>query len=80
MLEAIRAMKSGTPRDHWGTPTRWLLMHDGAAYAPKAAIGMAAFFAFGWPLAKTAFSSGEEPGQAVGYLRRLGFEVIRQTD
>src|SRR5438309_7283585 len=49
-------------------PTRWLLINEGSAYPPKAAIGLAAKYAFGAILAPSEFASGEEPRQAVGYL------------
>lgn len=75
VLSAINALGNGLPFPA-GAPTRWQVLHEGKRYPPKAVVGAAAFFAFGWPLDVKEFSSGEGRRQAVGYLRELGFRVV----
>ena len=75
VLAAVRDLDNGKTHA-FGEPTVWLLVHEGKAYPPKAAIGLATGYALGSPLGPRDFSSGEGPRQAVGYLRALGFTVV----
>ena len=75
VVAALADLDRDVPHD-FAEPTQWLLMHKGKAYAPKAAIGLAAGHAFGSRLGPRDFSSGEGPRQAVGYLRSLGFTIV----
>lgn len=59
----------------FGAPTKFELLHAGRRYPPKAAVGLAARRVAGRTLTPDDFSSGEQPSQAVGLLRGLGFEV-----
>src|SRR5262245_61165809 len=63
----------------FGEPTRYLVEIKGRTYAPKALIGVASGIAFGQELKPSDFSSGLARGQAVYYLRKLGF-IVREID
>lgn len=76
VLKALADLDSQIAHD-FGEARKWALVHDGHRYPPKAVIGLAARYAFGKALAPADFSSGDTAGKAVGYLRDLGFNVIR---
>jgi hypothetical protein len=75
VIAALGDLDRGVAHD-FREPTQWVLVHKGRSYAPKAAVGLAARYAFGAPLGPREISSGEGPRQAVGYLRSLGFTVV----
>ena len=74
---ALRQLRAGVTHD-FGSPRTWEVVDDtGNRFAPKAVIGLAHEAATGVRLHPDDFSSGEAKGQAVGYLRALGFKVRR---
>ena len=54
----------------FGTPTGYVLVHDGKHYPPKAVIGLACRSLLGRVLLPEEFSGGEAPGQANYVLDR----------
>ena len=75
LLSAFAELRQGT-RHKFGHATKFLAIHEGMAFAPKAVVGLAARFATGRELGPRDFSSGEGPGQAVGFLRLHGIKVV----
>lgn len=61
----------------WRDPTKYELIHESRAYAPKAVVGLAYWRAVGHFPDLNRLSGGE--GHANDVLRRLGFE-IREID
>jgi|GEM_PF-170672 len=61
----------------FGEATKYAAIVSGRQYAPKELVGIAAEFATGTRLSPGDFSSGTGSTQAVGYLRNLGFPVVR---
>jgi 5-methylcytosine-specific restriction protein A len=74
VLEAARRIDAGAGRQ-FGSPTKYEVVIGLKAYPPKALIGLAAGLATGVELGPSDFSSGLGARQAVGVIKRLGFEV-----
>lgn len=90
-----QAIPRGLTRDHvllalgeldrgvehpFGEPSKYLLVHEGRIYAPKASVGIACRHLLGELLPPERFSGGEAPGQANYVLRRLGFVVVAKGE
>lgn len=77
LLQAAKAIDGGGVHN-FAESTKFDAIVNGRRYAPKALIGIAAEYATGTRLEPGDFSSGESRSQAVGFLRRLGVEVVRK--
>ncbi len=75
VLDAIGRLQAGEAHE-FGTPTRYLLEHEGERFAPKAVVGLAARRTHGSDLGPYDLMGGIAPGAAVSILRRLGFRVV----
>lgn len=75
---AAEAIDSGFEHQ-FGESTKYHAIIDGRTYSPKALIGVAAELTTGEPHGPYDFSSGESSGQAVGFLRAIGVEVVVKT-
>ncbi len=76
----LRALREIDERRRKGEPVResrkWFLLHNGKRYPPKHAISLANKYANGYELPASEFITDD----AVNYLRKLGFEVIKSTE
>ena len=75
VLKALREInEKGVPE---GKASRtWFLLYEGKRYPPKYVISLANKYANGYELPSSEFITTE----AVSYLRKLGFEVVRRTE
>ena len=80
VLRAIQDLNDGAVEPGFGKSTKWRLIYENREYPPKARVAVAFKHLTGNILAPDEFSSGEDVGQAVHELRRLGFIVDRIND
>lgn len=74
VLQAIEDLKAGKA-SRWASSKKYLLVHEGEAFAPKAVLGLAICAAKGVDQWFVDFSGGEPTNRA---LRTLGFEIIEK--
>jgi putative restriction endonuclease len=79
VLQALREIDAGATGD-FGPSTKYDLLYKDRRYPPKMVVGLAAKALTGVVMIPKEFSSGLAGSQAIGYLRNLGFEVVKKDD
>ena len=75
ILKALASIDAGS-KHRWSPSRKYILVHDGRSYAPKAVLGLAICDLKGCDQYAFDFSGGSETN---GVLERLGFTIVEKN-